>query len=187
MTLVAFEVTSPETIVVAGPHRPSYPMRNIPLMVCDHQTTIHTRVGQKFDITVDIEGNEMQHYGEPTEYFDVNIEDGFTRPRTSQVSRMPINLIGLSVSRGGYWSLEGPSDNILALSRIKLEDLVINVAGHYHLFLVIHSTDPEFGEPLAQIRSKKISVHDRVRQKKEDVSAKRRHGRSRHKHSSKRR
>ncbi|KAI0384021.1 hypothetical protein F5Y04DRAFT_278019 [Hypomontagnella monticulosa] len=169
MTLVAVEVTSPETIVVARRYEPPY---SIPTITC-HEPPVRARVGEEIGITIEIEGNEMPYYGKPTNYFDINIEDDFPTNPALQARRVPINQVGLSVKRGRYWNLEGPSGGILDLSRIKLDDVAINAAGHYHLHLVIHSkARGDVWEPVMKIISPKVEVYDPPPRNMQYVSAK---------------
>ncbi|OTA97031.1 hypothetical protein M434DRAFT_8224 [Hypoxylon sp. CO27-5] len=170
MSLVAVEVTSPDTIVVAQESELAQPLRSPPILTCEGPI-IYVRKKQKFDITIEIEPDEDELEGpgtsgavqiEPTAEIDINYEnsEGFSE-EVQAISNSPVNI---TLSAGKTYGLEATGGNILDLSRVELSEVAIHDSGHYFLHLVIEEVQIENGqevtEVLAQITTQKIQVSE---------------------------
>ncbi|KAI0150002.1 hypothetical protein F4776DRAFT_659891 [Hypoxylon sp. NC0597] len=170
MSLVAVEVTSPDTIVVARESELPQSSQPPPVLICEGPD-IYVRKGQKFDITIeidpdddDLEGSKTYGTGqiEPMAEIDIKYEEseGFSE-KVQAISNSPVNI---TLSAGKTYGLEATGGNILDLSRVELSEVAIHDSGHYFLHLVIEEVEIENGqevpEILAQITTRKIQVSE---------------------------
>ncbi|KAI1091551.1 hypothetical protein F5B19DRAFT_502970 [Rostrohypoxylon terebratum] len=162
VTLIAMEVSSPQTIVVAG-RRGSPPHAK-----CSGQS-LNVLKGEEFNMKIDIvpyEDESGRHLpgaidaiGDPSRFY-VQYEDTANLSTTARTSS---NTEAQITVRGGKCDgLQANSWDILNLQHIQLSSVAIHDAGHYYLHLIIEKADENGGNPelLAKIRTRKIKVSE---------------------------
>ncbi|KAI0837143.1 hypothetical protein F5Y06DRAFT_297929 [Hypoxylon sp. FL0890] len=170
MSLVAVEVTSPDTIVVAREPKSAQPTEPGPTLMCEGPI-INVRKGQKFDMTIEVERDEDDpedpgalhaHHVEPTAEIDVAYEKSQAfSAEVRAISNSPVNM---TLSAGKSYGLKASGGDIMDLTRVELSDVAIHNAGHYFLHLIIEEVetedDEEVTEILVQIITTKIQVSE---------------------------
>ncbi|KAI0893741.1 hypothetical protein F4806DRAFT_504124 [Annulohypoxylon nitens] len=168
VTLVAMEVSSPQTIVVAG-RRGSPPHAK-----CSGQS-LNVLKGQEFNLNIDIvpyKDSSGRHLPGaidalgPASIFYVQYED---TANLSTFARTSSNTEAHITVRGGKCDgLQANSWDILNLQHIQLSNVAIHTVGHYYLHLVIEKEDANGGksELLAKIRTRKIKVAEQPQPEK---------------------
>ncbi|KAI1209230.1 uncharacterized protein F4807DRAFT_460922 [Annulohypoxylon truncatum] len=160
VTLVAREVTSPETIVVADPQRGCKPHAK-----CSGKP-FDVRKGEQFNLKIDIQpyrdstGCHLPGAVDairPPSYFYVRYED--TDDLSTQAQMTANTDVRVTVRGGKCQGLAANSWDILNLQHIELFKVAIHCPGHYYLYLIVEKENgcgaPEL---LAKIRTKQFKV-----------------------------
>ncbi|KAI1413207.1 hypothetical protein F5Y13DRAFT_189570 [Hypoxylon sp. FL1857] len=170
MSLVAVEVTSPDTIVVAQESGSPQLTQSLPILNCEGPI-IYVRKGEKFDITIHVErddddaenaGASQNDPDQPTAEIDIGYEE--PEGLSGEVQAISNSSVDITLSAGKSYGLSETGGDILDLSRIELSDVAIHELGHYFLHLIIEAVetedDQEVTEVLAQIITQKIQVSE---------------------------
>ncbi|KAI0882273.1 uncharacterized protein GGS22DRAFT_191442 [Annulohypoxylon maeteangense] len=161
VTLVAKEVTSPQTIVVASDPQ----SESITHAKCSGRS-INVRKGEKFNLNIDIQPyrdetgrhlpGAVDSVGPPSKFY-IKYED--SEALSTQAQTTSNTDARLTVRGGKCQGLAANSWDILNLQHIQLLEVAIHSTGHYYLYLIIEKENSNGSQDLlAKIRTRKVKV-----------------------------
>ncbi|KAI2469759.1 hypothetical protein F4781DRAFT_442301 [Annulohypoxylon bovei var. microspora] len=165
LSLVAVEVTSPDTIVAATGRQSRRSMQPISLVKCEGPT-YEVLKGKPFDLSIDFEPYQdesgyhlpgaVDSIGPPSRFY-VGYQD--TDALSTRAQTISNTDVSITVKGGWCHGLEANSWDILNLYRIELSKIRIYSYGHYYLHLIIEQ-ESHHGAPevLAEVVTRMIKV-----------------------------